>query len=260
MAVVSSLGITFTTSAGNKTVTATPALGDLIVVVAANTGRTTAQPPEITDNNTGGHGTYVLAISATKNTSADSLWVYVRADSIQKAVSTVFTLATASDSGGGLQVFKVTGMSIAALAAVRQTGKQDNQASGAPAPAPAFGAVGLTANPCIGAVFNATSPATMTAPASWSESQDVGYSNPPTGLETAFLSSGNTLQTITWGSNSGSAFCSAVVELDTLVPLVYPETQPRLNVGAVRRAATWMKASQPGWRRSRGGLLVPECA
>lgn len=211
MATVSSLGSLFDTNAGNHTVTATPALGDLIVIVACNTGRTTAQPPTITDNSTGGHGTYVQVVSSSKNTSADSLWIYVRADSIQSATSTVFTAAQASDSGGGLQVFKITGMTLAALASVRQSASQNNQAA-AGTPAPAFGVAALTGNPCIGAVFNATNPATMTPPTSWTESVDTGYATPTTGIETVFRSSGFTGTTVTWGSTSASAFCDVVAE------------------------------------------------
>ena len=37
--------------------TQTPAVGDLIVVHCANSGRTTAQPPTVTDNNPDGLGT-----------------------------------------------------------------------------------------------------------------------------------------------------------------------------------------------------------
>lgn len=216
MAVVSSLGITLNTTAGNHTVVATPALLDLIVIVAANTGRIVAQAPTVTDNNTDGHGTYTLVTSATKLTNVDSMWVYIRTDAIQRAVSTTFTAATASDSGGGLQVFKVTGMSINGLKAARAVGKQDNQA-GSTAPAPAFPQAALTANACIGAVFNGTSPATMTAPASWTESQDVGYATPTTGLETAFRSSGETGSTITWASATTN-YCDVIVELDTSIP------------------------------------------
>lgn len=215
MATASSLGSTFNTTAGAKTVVATPALGDLIVVITCNSGRTTAQSGTLTDNNTDGHGTFKLINQFTTNTSADSMWIYVRADSIQKAVSTTWTFTpTAADTGGGLQVFKITGMSLAALASVRQSAIQSNQA-GAGTPAPVLGVAALTGNPLIGAVMNVTNPAGMTAPTGFTESVDTGWATPTEGVETVFASSGVTASTITWGSTSASAFGALVVEFTT---------------------------------------------
>lgn len=245
MAVVSSLGILFDTNTGNHAVTATPALGDLIVIICANTGRTTAQPPTVTDNNTGGHGTYAQIVSSTKNTSADSMWIFIRVDTITSATSTIFTATQSGDTGGGLQVFKVTGMSIAGAKAARASGSQSNQA-GSTTPAPAFPQAALTANACLGAVFNGTNPATLTAPAGWTESQDVGYITPTTGLETAFRSSGVTLTTITWGSAT-TVYCDVIVELDTKVPIIVPvgvrdgrvSDQKQTAISAPSRASVW---------------------
>lgn len=216
MAAVTLLGAaTFTTSAGTKTVTATPAVGDLLVLVLAHTGVASLAAP--TDNNADGGGTYSLAGTvAVKATSADRLGIYVRDALVGSATSTVFTSTAPGSSGGGLVVLKVTGMLRTGSSAIRQAGRQDNQA--AATPAPAFGAVGLTGNACAGAVFNATSPATLTPPASWTERADVGYSTPTTGLEVASRDSGNTASTITWGSASASAFCSAILELDITAP------------------------------------------
>lgn len=222
MAVVSSLGSSWTTAAGAKTVVATPALLDLIVIICGNSGRTAAQAPTLTDNNSGGHGTYVQVKNATTNTSADSIWVFIRADRITSATSTTFTFTpVASDTGGGLNVLKVTAMSISGPAAARATGAQSNQAA-AGTPAPTFPQAALTGNAVVGGILNAGNPATMTAPASWTEAVDLGYITPQTGLETAFRSSGETGSTITWGSASATAFASVIVELDTSVPIVNP--------------------------------------
>jgi hypothetical protein len=235
MATVTHLGTaTVDTTAGNRTVTATPAVNDLIVIVCANTGRTSAQPPVVTDNNSS--GTYArINVSGTKNTSADSLWIFVRNTKIGSASSTIFTATTASDSGGAIDVFNISGMTLVSTAAVRAVGKQDNQASATPAPV--FPQAALTGNPCIGAIFNATSPATMTAPATWTEATDLGYSVPTTGFESVFVSSGFTSATVTWGSSSASAFCSLIIELDAtsgVVPL------PRKPVSqSVNRKAYW---------------------
>jgi hypothetical protein len=209
MAVVSSLGITFNTNAGNKTVVAVPAIDDLIVIVCANTGRTTGQFPTVTDNNSS--GVYErLALNPTKASSADSMWIFVRTRLVPAASSTTFTMTQTGDSGGGLQVFKVTNMNIVGAGAIRGAGEQDNQSTGT-TPAPVLlrrigtsfsgTQVALTANSLISAVFNATSPAGTTPRSSpaWTGSGNGGYSTPTAGLRTAFINTGETASTLTWG-------------------------------------------------------------
>lgn len=256
MAAVTLLGTpTFTTTAGNKTITATPTAGRLVVIMCANSGRTTAQFPTITDNNSDGRGTYtrVSSADATKNTSADSMWLFIRNALIGSATSTVFTMTQASDSGGGFVIYEVSAMSIVGLSAVRRTGVssynvgvQNNQA--AATPAPALPTAALTGNPVIGMIFNGTSPAGLTPPASWTESPtpDLGYTVPAAGLENVRRDSGFTGTTVTWGGASASAFCSMVAELDTSVPQ-YDWVSPgradkdanRFIQGAVGRASVW---------------------
>lgn len=220
MAAVTLLGTqTFTTANGSKTVTATPAVGDLIVIVVAHTGSTASVAP--TDDNNS--GTYTLINTAVKATSADTMQMWVRNKRIEAASSTVFTHAPGTTSGGGLGVFKITGMARdGSSTAARQSAIQSNQTSTSTAPAPVLGSAALTTNPLIGAVFNATSAATMTPRASpaWTERFDVGYSSPTTGLEVMTIDSGETATTITWGGNSASAWCSMVVELDISSPTV----------------------------------------
>lgn len=211
MAAVTLLGSLFDTNSGTHTVTATPAAGDLIVIITAATGSTVQQPP--TDDNSS--GTYTQLQNALKATSADILGIWVRNAPIASAVSTIFTLAPGTTTGGGLAVLKVTGMSNTGSAASRSTGSQANQASGTPAPV--LGGAALTGNPVIAAVFNATNPATMTARSSpaYTELVDTGWATPTTGIEIMAINSGETAQTITWGSSSASAFCSVVTELDS---------------------------------------------
>lgn len=229
MAAVTLLGTqTFTTSSGTKTVTATPAVGDLIVIVTAHTANTSAATP--TDDH---GGVYVTLVNSKKATSADTLMIHVRTQLISSATSTIFSHAPGSSNGGGLAVLKVTGMTRSGADASKQTGaKQENQGSGG-TPAPVFGTTPQSGNPVIGAVFNATSPATITPRSSpaYTERVDVGYSNPTTGLEVMSIDSGETSATITWGGTSASAFCDAVVELDT-------SFAPALIMAAVRTAET----------------------
>ncbi|HEY2674082.1 MAG TPA: hypothetical protein VGJ07_27420, partial [Rugosimonospora sp.] len=211
-------------TATNKNVTATPAANDLIVVIAASsglTGGTTA----VTDNNSDGLGTYTQAdADRTGFSTTGVLTLWVRNALVGSATSTVFTAAQNGSSGGGLDVFRISGMTLTGASAVRQSAGQSSGTSGT-TPAPVLGSAALTGNPMIGAVANGTSAATLTPRTSWTEATDLGYSTPTTGLETMFRSSGETGTTMTWGSTSGSTFASVAAEFDTSVP----ETSPQLE-------------------------------
>jgi hypothetical protein len=151
MAAVTKLGTeTFNTTSGTHTVTATPAVNDLIIIIVANTGSVSADAP--TDNNSDGLGTYTAVATAVKNTSADTMRIFVRNALIGSNTSTVFTHAPGGTTGGGLVVLKVTGMTNVGLAAIRQIAKQKNQASGG-TPTPVFSVAANTLNPVIGAVL-----------------------------------------------------------------------------------------------------------
>lgn len=213
MAAITLLGTaTWTATSGTKTVTATPAVGDLIVIVTAHTGNTSSSTP--TDDNSS--GTYTRITSAVKASSADTLGIHIRTALIGAASSTVFTHAPGTSSGGGLAVFKVTGMTRTGAAAARQSAVQSNQGAGG-TPTPVLGSAALTANALIAALFNATNPAGMTPRASpaWTERNDSGYNTPASGLETMTIDSGETGTSIAWGGTSASAFCDLVLELDT---------------------------------------------
>lgn len=214
MAAVTKLGTeTYNTTNGTKTVTATPAVGDLIVIITAHSGNTSDATP--TDNNPDGLGVYTRIDGALGASSADKMNVHIRNSLIGSASSTVFTHAPGASSGGGLVVLKVTGMSRVGASAARQSAKQENQAGGA-TPTPVFGVAVLTTNPVIGAVGNGTNPATMTPRGSpaYTERNDNGYNTPTRGLESMSIDSGETATSIAWGSSSASAFAALVLELD----------------------------------------------
>jgi hypothetical protein len=233
MAAVTKLGTeTFNTNSGTHTVTATPAVNDLIIIIAANTGNVSSNPP--TDNNSDGLGTYSTVATSVKATSADTMRIFVRNSLIGSNTSTVFSHAPGTTSGGGLVVLKVTGMTNAGLAAIKQTAKQKNQASGG-TPTPVFSVAANTLNPVIGAVFNETTTAATMTPRgtpAYTERADVGYSTPTTGLEVMSIDSGETGTSIAWGSTSSSAFCSLAIELALNVPpTVAPNTPVDLATG-----------------------------
>lgn len=221
MAVVTLLGTaTFNTTAGNKTVTATPAVSDLIVVIAAASGTSEANAATtaVTDNNSS--GTYYKVADSLGAGASPRISAWVRTELIGSATSTIFTAAQGSSSGGGLAVFKITGMSRVNLQAIRRAGA----ASGALSTTPTVDLITpvLTANAVIGGVVNSTSPAGLTQPGSWTERQDAGYSTPTTGLETASRDSGETGSSIAWGSTSATAWRAVVVELDVSSMLAKP--------------------------------------
>ena len=210
---VSLLGTpTFTTTSGTKTVTATPAVNDLIIIITAHSGNTSTAAP--TDNQTG--GTYTLVNTAVKATSADTMKVWVRDNLISSATSTVFTHAPGTTTGGGLVVIDAQGMDKAGSSAIVKSAIQSNQAANG-TPAPVFGSAVNTQNAVIGAVFNASNPAALTPRTNFSELYDSGYNNPSTGLEVISDNSGETGTTMTWGGTSATAFASVVVELEASV-------------------------------------------
>ena len=214
---VTSLGVTVNTTAGSHSVTATPAVNDLIIIItcATSTGSadTTTAP---TDNNSG--GTYSQVVVGQSGSNLGRVIGWVRTALIQSATSTVFTYnpLVGTNTGGGLQVLKVTGMSNAGLAAILQSKNQDSQTAGT-TPAPVFGFAVKTANAVIGAVMNAGNPAALTPRSSpaYTERADVGYATPTTGLETMSIDSGETATTITWGGTSATLFGDIVMELST---------------------------------------------
>jgi hypothetical protein len=217
MAGITYVGSSWTTTAGNKTVAVTPAVGDLLLVFCGNSGRGAANPPTVTISVQGITFTR-HATGYTKNTSADSGWVFVSDSLCTVASASTVTMTQSGDTGGGLHVFRVSGMTRSGLAAIRQVGKQDNAAAGTPSIT--MGAACLTGNPCFGMVHNGTNSTTTTAPpTSWSADHfDNGYTTPANGTECTSRASGNTLTTIAWTAASASAFGSILVELDASVP------------------------------------------
>lgn len=202
------LGSTFDTNDGSKTVTATPAAGDLIVIVTGHTSNSSTTSP--TDDNSS--GTYTLIAGATRSTNTTRLNVFVRDATIGAAVSTVFTHAPGTTNGGGLAVFKVTGASGTGASAVAKSGTQNN-GSAAGTPTVSLGSAASAANAILAAMFNSASPAAMTPPSGYAEPVDTGYSSPLSGIEIATRDSGETASSVTWGGASASAFCALAIEL-----------------------------------------------
>ena len=232
MAAITAIGATaWTTTAGDKTSAPTPAAGCLIVCIGGNSGRTTAQAPTVSDTLPG--GTYTIhSTAATTNTSADSMWVAVRNNLVTDSAATTITWSPpgAADTGGGFRSYQITGMTRCGLNAIRQVGKQDNQAAGTPSIT--MGTAFLTGNCGIGMILDATNgSANCAPPTSWTESADTGYTTPPTGMEQCRRDSGETNTTIAWTAATPSGFASLLVEFDTTIQLI-PDfsTEPKALV------------------------------
>jgi hypothetical protein len=254
MAAVAVLGTTvWNTTAGDKTITATPTLLDLIVIVAPATGVATSA---VSDNNSDGRGTYSkISSSFTGFSTAGDLSVWIRNALIRSATSTVFTCTQTSSTGGGLLIYRITGMSIVGQGAVRGAGGQSAGTLGT-TPAPVLlrrtgttysgTQAALTGNPLIAAVCNGTNgTTTVTQPAGWTEDFDNGYNTPATGFEACHINSGVTASTITFGSTTATAFASIAIELDASVPqydwvMREPfDFGPGIVQGAVGRSSIW---------------------
>lgn len=249
----------FTTTAGVKTVVATPTLGDMIIVIVAATG--VASGLGVTDNNTDKHGNpgYTPIVTALKNTSADAMTAFVRADPIRQAVSTTWTTSgDGASTGGGLYVMRVTGATFAGAAFIRQSGHQDNGAAAAtPTIALGVGAA-LTGNALITVVFNAAGAAPgITVPTSWAVADvNAGYITPSAGIEGTHINSGFTGSSVTWGSTSATAFGALAFEMSAAQGNldVSPEIPEQVQKQAVKRGAYFCLGEK--WAR-RGKLWIP---
>ena len=230
---VNSLGATFNTTSGTKTVTGTPDVGDLIIIITAHSANTSATAP--TDNNAGGGGTYTQVESRVKVTSADRMQIFIRDALITSATSTVFTHAPGTSSGGGLTVLKVSGMTAVGVAAKLQSGGVDNVASGTPTMTWTGGGSSSGSNPVISAVFNTSNAAgTMVKPTAFdTKVADLAYTATTNGLGVATDEAGFTGTTVTWGFSSATAFCVVALELSAptagpgATSLVFPNFFPR---------------------------------
>ena len=209
-ALVTLLGATFNTTSGTKTVTATPVLGDLIIIFAAADAN--GGVIAVSDNQ---GGVYTTIATSVRSTSLDTMVAFVRNTLVTSAVSTIYTMTVAvSDTGGGLVVLNIAGMSQAGAGVVRQSAQQDNQI-GAGVPTPTLASAANAGNALVGAVFNGSDPATITPRAGWTELADLGFGAPNTGIEVMSINSGETAAAIAWGSTAGgSPFCDIVAELN----------------------------------------------
>lgn len=206
MASVTLLSSAFNTTSGTKTSATTPAVGDQIILVVAHTGNVTVTTPTDTAS-----GTYTLVNSAVKLASADWMAVYIRDQLVASAVSTTFSTAPGTTTGGGLAVLKAAGLNGVGNAGVRQSAKQDNAAAAA-TPTITLGSA-PRGGPIIYSVFNGSNPPAVTPPTGYATLINLVYSTPATGLKPMNLDSGETRTTIPAGGTSATESCTIALEL-----------------------------------------------
>jgi len=217
-----------TSGTGNRTITVTPAVGDLLFVFVKWSGNA-ATNPTCTDNN--GSGTYNLILTALNNASADIMAVFVRTATMANTTSTVITpvVGSGTNTAGEIVVVHVANSLLAGSAAVRASGKQENQTSGVPTPA--LGSAAYTTSLTMIAIGSTTT-AGAVPNASWTERQDASQSSPVTALEVATRDSGFTGTSAAAVSVASAVWSSAIIEVYGNV------TSSQTNTGVAKITAT----------------------
>jgi hypothetical protein len=220
---ITGLGQAFDNVSGDKTATATPAAGDLIVVVEATTGiGTTPATTSVSDNNPDGHGTYTQAVGPGVGFStAGQINIWIRNALVNTSASTDFLLSVGSSSGGGLFLFSVTGMSRTGGTAIYSSGISNN---GAPhgTPSVAMSVTPAYEFPVIAVAANVNVPCDLdprTSPVAYTLWVNDGYYDINTnaallGVEVMFADAGETTTPIAWESVSVSGWGAVAVQLD----------------------------------------------
>lgn len=247
MATVTNGAQTFTTTPATS-VAATPALNDLIVCYvfsAAVAGGATA----VSDNNSGGAGTYVqVDVDRTAGTNIVQC-AWVRTALIGSATSTTFSYTAAGSTGGGIWVVRISGMTKTGATAVRSSGGQSLGTTGT-TPAPVLSLTPLTTNPIIIGLHNNTNgTANQTVRAGYTEAFDLGHSAPVAGAAGQFLSSGETSATLTFGGTTPSAFSTLALELDasaaSATSYPFPRDRTSQRTYPLRDSDPW--STRGGW-------------
>lgn len=215
-ATITLAGSTWNTTAGNKTVIATPVANDLIVVVHGMSGWASGDTSVITDDNAGGGGTYTQIGAnplSTGGGTAGALWISIRDSLISSATSTTFTVTNTGDTGGGLTVLRVSGMSRTGASAALQNVGESTQTENPPSIA--FPAATLTANAIVLGVFGEDNPPALTPPTGFTEQFDNGWAMPASGVEVCSVDSGQTSASYSWSGGALTDHNEVGVELDT---------------------------------------------
>jgi hypothetical protein len=234
MATGTDAGGTWNTTAGNKTVVATPAVGDLIVVVHGMSTWASGDNSLITDNSSDGKGAAYSRIGTATTPMSNgggttgALWISIRDNLIGSATSTTFTCTNTGDTGGGLTVLRFSGMSRTGIGAVLQSIGESN-ATESP-PTITFPRTTLTGNPIVLACMGEDNPLAITPPTGFTEADDTGWATPTAGIEVCWDDAGNTATLFSWSGGATTDHNEVGIELDTTaVPPRFDWTQTPYN-------------------------------
>lgn len=246
MAAVTLLGSTFNTTSGTHTVVATPAVGDMIIIIVASTSYSGGVAP--TDNNSS--GTYT-GTSDTQGPNTGRINIYARNSLVSSATSTTFTHAPGTTTGGGLAVYSVSGMTNTGASAFRQSGSDSNGTAGqTPTPLMTGALIPLSGNPVITGLYNGSSPDGVTKRTGHTDDVVTNYATPTTGIHFTHILTGETTYSIAWGSTSATSWGAIAAEIAVaLAPTVTSSAATNISTNS---------ASASGNVTSDGGATVTE--
>jgi hypothetical protein len=205
---------THTTTTGTKSTSGVPAVGDLTVIFAASSGLAGVMGTAPTDNNVDGLGAYTQVALAQSSANTELLACFIRNALVGNSASTTFTHAQGATTGGGLEVYSVSGMTKTGLTALLQKAEVSGGTSGT-APTTTFPAAAQAANVILAAVMaNQATANAITPPTSYTEDAEHTYTTPSRVLEVVHRNGGETGTTLTWGSTT-LAWGAIAVELDS---------------------------------------------
>lgn len=204
----------------------TPAAGALLVVGFMGSGVSGVSGS--TAVTASANGITFTRIRTATRASVDDVHLFV-ADQLAPASPVAMTVSMApgaAATGCIGWVHAVVGLTRSGASAVRGSAGAANAA--AVAPTSSLPAAALTANLVATYTWNATNPAGMTPPTSFTEPiTDVGYATPVRGGSYAVRASGHTAAAVTWGSASATASANIAVEFDTSAAPAVPAFYPR---------------------------------
>lgn len=192
----------------------TPTAGDLLVVAFLASGVTGASGSAAVTASANGI-TFTRVRTATR-ASVDDAHLFI-ANQFVPASPVAMTLSLvpgAAATGCIGWAHGITGLTRTGTSAIRGSAGGPNAAL--VAPTSTLPAAPLSANLITTHMWNATNPAGMTAPTSYTKPvADVGYATPARGGSYAFRASGQTTTAVTWGSTSATASVNIAAEFDT---------------------------------------------
>lgn len=188
----------------------TPTAGRLMVAVCCATGTAIVGTFSTSNGITFVQGPTILSGGTRRN-------VIFVAEQTSNAVSQTATWDLTGDGGTAehIHVYEIDGMSRVGADAIRQSNSATHGAS--VTPQVVLSAAALTGNCLLGAEFTGEN-VVVTEPSGWTEGSNTGTGTPVSRAESAYINSGFTSDTITWGSTPGAAGATTVIEFDTTVP------------------------------------------